>query len=71
MSDYFLNRPTDKQATTLIPLNRVAIQQSHKVSLSFPELWPEMLREALVGDFTTSYFQNEEVDWLWGTDSMY
>lgn len=68
MSDYFQNRPTDKkQATTLTPLYRVAIQLSDQVSLSFPELFPDMLREALVGNFSSSHFLNGEVDWLRGT----
>lgn len=40
---------------------------SGQVSLSFPELFPDMLREALVSNFTSSQFLNGEVDWLWGT----
>lgn len=47
----FQKRSTDKQATTQAPLYRVAIQQSHQASLSFPELLPDVFRKALVGDF--------------------
>ena len=68
MNDYFQNRRTDKeQATTLHCFVEWPTQLSGQASLSFPELFPEILREALVSSFTSSHFRKGEVDWLRGT----
>lgn len=71
MNDYFQNRRTDKeQATALHCFVEWPTQLSGQVSLSFPELFPEILREALVSNFTSSHFLKGEVDWLRGTECI-
>lgn len=59
-----------KQATTTAPLYRVTICLSDQVPLSFLELFPNMLRKALVVNFISSHFLKGGVNWLWGTSCI-